>query len=111
MRIIEPYLAYIKWGAILIVLAYAISWVYGKGYAAAELKHLKATQSLIDGEVKHRVAADKKLAEALRKIPQTGASVAKAVHDHPTSPDCRVPDAAADALQDGIRASQASATD
>lgn len=111
MNIFEPYLAYIKWGAILIALAFAISWVYGKGYDAAELKHMKATQALIDGEVKHRVAADKALAAALQKIPQTGASVAKAVNEHPTDPHCIVPDAAADALQDGIRASQASATD
>lgn len=110
MSFIEPYIGLIKWGAILIALAFAISWIYGKGYDAAELKHLKATQSLIDGEVKHRVAADKALAAALSKIPPTGQRVNDAVRDHPTDPHCIVPDAAADALQDGIRASAASAS-
>lgn len=106
-----PYMAYIKWGAILIALAFAISWVYGKGYDAAELKHLKATQSLIDGEVKHRVAADKALAAALSKIPPTGQEVNDAVNQHPTSRACVAPDPVIDRLQNGIRASAASAAD
>jgi hypothetical protein len=56
------------------------------------------------------VAADAKLAKATQKIPHTGQKVSEAVHDNPTSPDCVVPDAAADSLQDGIRSGEASAT-
>lgn len=111
MNPLTPYLAYIKWGLIALALILGVRWVYGKGYDAAELHYMKANARLIEGEVKHRVAADKALADALHKIPPTGQRVNDAVRDHPTSPDCRVPDAAADALQQGIAASAANAAD
>lgn len=106
-----PYWPYIKWGGLLILLALAVRWVYGNGYDACELKHMKAEQSLIDYAAKRGAETDRALADALRKIPHTGQRVNDAVRDHPTSPDCVVPDAAADALQDGIRASEASAAE
>lgn len=111
MNPLTPCLTYIKWGAIALALILATRWVYGKGYDAAELHYMKAADKLADAEGKHRAKADKALADALHKIPPTGQRVNDAVRDHPTSPDCRVPDAAADALQQGIDASQASATD
>lgn len=110
MKLLAPYWLYIKWGGILLALLLACRWLVNYGTDQCELEHARAEQSLIDQAVKRAATADKALAEALRKIPKTGQKVSDAVDANPTSPDCRVPDAAADALQDGIRASAASAT-
>jgi hypothetical protein len=104
---VVPYWFWIKWGAVLIALALLVRWLVGMGYDHCELEHFKAQDALIQQAATRAAVTDKKLAEALRKLPPTGHRVSEAVHAHPTSPDCRVPDAVADELQDGIRAGAA----
>ena len=107
MAFLNPYWAYIKYGAILIVFAIAVRWVYGKGYDACELQHMKAQQTLIDAAVDRAAKADDRLRERLSKIPTTGRKVNDAVRDHPSNPACIAPDAPIDVLQDGIDAGKA----
>jgi hypothetical protein len=98
----NPYWFWIKWGAALTVLALVVRFVYGKGYDACELKHLKAEQSLQEAAVNRAVEADKKLQAALKAAPKTGQRVREVIRNAPS--DCSVNPAAVDRLRDGIRA-------
>jgi hypothetical protein len=104
---VNPYWFWIKRGAVLIALALLVRWLVGVGYDHCELEHYKAQDALIAQAAERAAKTDKKLADVLAHLPPTGHKVEEAVHAHPTSPDCRVPDAVADELQDGIRAGAA----
>jgi hypothetical protein len=106
---VNPYWPLIKWGVVLIALALLVRWLIGLGYDHCELEHLKAQDALIQQAAERAAKTDKRLADVLAHLPPTGRKVEEAVRAHPTSPDCVVPDAAADALQDGIRAGAANA--
>jgi len=110
MRLLEavvPYWFWIKWGAVLIALALLVRWLVGMGYDHCELEHFKAQDALIQQAATRAAATDKKLADALRKLPPTGHRVSEAVHAHPTDPHCVAPDPVIDGLHEGISAGAA----
>src|SRR5690606_10588280 len=98
-RPVNPYWPLIKWGILAILLALCIRWVYGKGYDACDLKHLKAEQALMDAATKRATRADERLREALSRKPKTGQTVREVIREAPS--DCSVNPAAVDRLRDG----------
>jgi hypothetical protein len=113
---LNPYWVYIKVGAALLVCGLMFGWGYHTanlaGRLALESERRQVAEDArlqIEAAQKQAYDADERYRKAQQKIPQTGQKVADAVREHPSSPDCVVPDAAADALQDGIDAGKASA--
>jgi hypothetical protein len=103
-------------GAVLALASFLgyTAWVYRLGGTSArkdcverENAELKAERAQVEYWQKQAFDKDEALRKALKAQPRTGAKVERVVHEHPTSPDCRVPDAVADELQDGIRAGAA----
>ena len=107
MNPLAPYMFWIKWGLVAIALALLVRWLVGMGYDHCELEHMKAQDALIEQAAERAAKTDKKLADALAKLPRTGSKVERAVHDHPTRPDCIAPNPVIDELQDGISAGAA----
>jgi len=91
----------VKWGAALIVAALAIRWVYGLGYDAAELKHLKAEQSLVAEAAKRNAALQRKL----DSLPRSEERIREVVRENPAP--CDRPEPVADSLRDAIRSANA----
>ena len=115
---LNPYWVYIKVGAAALLLSAAFSagWYFNGLRLTAKMETERRqvaedARALIEQAQKQAYDADEALRKAQQKIPRTGQKVADAVREHPTSPECVVPDAAADALQNGVRASAASAAD
>jgi hypothetical protein len=96
-----PYWFWIKWGAALIVLALVVRFVYGKGYDACELKHLKAEQSLQNAAVKRAAALQKRL----DNLPKAEGPHREVVRQNPAP--CARPVPVADSLREAIHQANA----
>ena len=97
----------------LLFVAYSV-WLYRDGGKAARLDcanrenaELQAQRKQIEYWQQYANEKDEALQKALKAQPHTGSKVERAVHDHPTRPDCIAPDPVIDELQDGIRAGAA----
>lgn len=102
-----PVVSWIELGVFLALLAGAawLGYDYKAGKCAeAENAQLKAVEAQRDEWQRRAYESDEALRIAQQKVPQTGKQVDDEVSKHPTSPDCVVPDAVADRLQDGIDA-------
>lgn len=97
---IKPYADLIKL-AIFVAVCVFFFWIGG---VRQERNCLKDQSGALAEAIKERNEAEGKLAKALTKKPETAKKVSDAVTANPTSPECRVPDAVRDGLQDGIDA-------
>lgn len=100
---IKPYTDLI-WLVAFICSAVFFFWIGG---VRQERNCLKDQSGALAEAIKERNEAEAKLAKALTKKPETAKKVSDAVTANPTSPECRVPDAVRDGLQDGIDAGKA----
>jgi len=91
----------VKWGAVAIAIALCFRWAYGLGYDAADLKHLKAEQSLV-AEAARRTAALQKKLDAL---PRSEGRIREVVRENPAT--CDRPEPVADSLRDAINRANA----
>ena len=114
MSILDPYLAYIKWGAIALLLAGCIGggwWMRGKVCEANAAKDLKAQsdsyRKTVEYWQKQAYATDEKLQAALKAQPKTGQTVREVIRNAPST--CTVAPAVTRKLRDGIQAANEAA--
>lgn len=96
-----PYWPLIKLGAVLVAIVLAFRWAYGLGYDAAELKHLKAEQAVLDAAVERHRGLQKKL----DALPRSEDRIREVVRENPAT--CERPVPVADSLREAIRAANA----